>query len=60
MLLTSVDLSCSDEIATVIAMISVPNVLYRPKDKQNLADQKHARFYNLDGDHLTLLTIYEA
>ena len=33
MLLTSVDLSCSDEIITIISMLSVQNVFYRPKDK---------------------------
>lgn len=31
MLLTSVDLKCSDEIITIVAMLSVQNVFYRPK-----------------------------
>lgn len=31
MLLTSVDLACSDEIVTIIAMLSVQNIFYRPK-----------------------------
>ena len=38
MLLTSIDLGCSDEIITIVAMLSVQSVFYRPKDKQNLAD----------------------
>ncbi len=33
MLLTSVDLGCSDEAISIIAMLSVQNVFYRPKDK---------------------------
>ncbi len=33
MLLTSVDLGCSDEIITIVAMLSVQAVFYRPKDK---------------------------
>lgn len=60
MLLTAVDLSCVDEVITIIAMLSVQNVFYRPRDKQALADQKKAKFFQPEGDHLTLLTIYEA
>lgn len=60
MILTSVDLGCSDEIITIVSMISVQNVFYRPREKQNLADQKRAKFNHKDGDHLTLLTVYEA
>jgi ATP-dependent RNA helicase DHX8/PRP22 len=59
MLLTSVDLGCSDEVITIVAMLSVPNVFYRPRDKQALADQKRSRFHQPEGDHLTLLTVYE-
>jgi len=60
MLLTSVDLSCSDEIVTIVGMLSVQNVFYRPRDKQSIADQKRAKFSHPDGDHLTMLTVYEA
>ncbi|KFG50265.1 putative ATP-dependent RNA helicase, partial [Toxoplasma gondii p89] len=31
MLLASVDLKCSDEIITIVSMLSVQNVFYRPK-----------------------------
>lgn len=60
MLLTSVDLGCSEEIVTIIAMLSVQNIFYRPKDKQNIADEKKSHFNHPDGDHLTLLNVYEA
>lgn len=60
MLLTAVDLSCSDEICTIIAMLTVQNVFYRPKDKQGLADEKRAKFNCVEGDHLTFLTVYDA
>ncbi|KAL4445702.1 hypothetical protein ABPG74_006253 [Tetrahymena malaccensis] len=60
MLITSVDLGCSDEIATIIAMLSVQNVFFCPKDKKQQADQRRAKFHHQDGDHLTLLTVYEA
>ena len=60
MLIASVDMGCSDEILTVVAMLSVQNVFYRPKDKQATADQKKAKFFQPEGDHLTLLAVYEA
>mmetsp|Transcript_70916 Transcript_70916/g.208102 ORF Transcript_70916/g.208102 Transcript_70916/m.208102 type:complete len:1156 (+) Transcript_70916:169-3636(+) len=59
MLLTAVDLRCSDEIMTIVAMLSVQNVFYRPKDKQALSDQKKARFHQPEGDHCTLLEVYK-
>ncbi|CAJ1328940.1 unnamed protein product [Effrenium voratum] len=59
MLLTSVDLRCSEEIMTIVAMLSVQNVFYRPKDKQALADQKKSKFHQPEGDHCTLLEVYK-
>ncbi|KAI7725650.1 hypothetical protein M8C21_001675, partial [Ambrosia artemisiifolia] len=60
MLLASVDLGCSDEIVTIIAMITTGNIFYRPREKQAQADQKKAKFSQPEGDHLTLLAVYEA
>ncbi|CAN7032545.1 unnamed protein product [Brassica rapa subsp. trilocularis] len=60
MLLASVDLGCSDEILTMIAMIQTDNVFYRPREKQAQADQKRAKFFQPEGDHFTLLAVYEA
>jgi ATP-dependent RNA helicase DHX8/PRP22 len=58
MLITSVELGCSDEILTIVAMLSVQNVFYRPKDKQAVADQKKAKFHQPEGDQVTLLAVY--
>ncbi|KAI9016044.1 P-loop containing nucleoside triphosphate hydrolase protein [Hyaloraphidium curvatum] len=60
MLITSVEIGCSDEILTIVAMLSVQNVFYRPKDKQAVADQKKAKFHQPEGDHVTLLAVYNA
>ncbi|XP_071709853.1 probable pre-mRNA-splicing factor ATP-dependent RNA helicase DEAH5 [Rutidosis leptorrhynchoides] len=60
MLLASVDLGCSDEILTIIAMITTGNIFYRPREKQAQADQRKAKFFQPEGDHLTLLAVYEA
>ncbi|XWS17964.1 hypothetical protein CRYUN_Cryun32bG0001400 [Craigia yunnanensis] len=60
MLLASVDLGCSDEMLTIIAMIQTGNIFYRPREKQAQADHKRAKFFQPGGDHLTLLAVYEA
>ncbi|EFA09691.1 ATP-dependent RNA helicase DHX8 [Tribolium castaneum] len=60
MLIMSVALQCSDEILTIVSMLSVQNVFYRPKDKQAIADQKKAKFNQPEGDHLTLLAVYNS
>ncbi|XP_019857665.1 PREDICTED: ATP-dependent RNA helicase DHX8-like [Amphimedon queenslandica] len=60
MLIQSVHLGCSEEILTIVSMLSVQNVFYRPKDKQAIADQRKAKFNQPEGDHLTLLSVYNA
>lgn len=60
MLLTSSDLGCSEEMITIIAMLSAQTIFFRPKEKQQLADEKKAHFHSADGDHLTLLNVYDA
>lgn len=59
-LLTSVVLGCTEEVLTIVAMLSVENVFYRPKEKQAQADQRKAKFHQAEGDHLTLLCVYQA
>lgn len=58
MLIVSVELGCSDEILTIIAMLTAQSIFYRPKDKQAQADAKKAKFHAPEGDHLTLLNVY--
>ena len=58
-LLASVELKCSDEVLTVVAMLSVEGIFHRPRDKQAQADQKKARFFQPEGDHITLLAVYK-
>ncbi|EFN74342.1 Putative pre-mRNA-splicing factor ATP-dependent RNA helicase DHX16 [Camponotus floridanus] len=59
MLLASEKYRCSEEIATIAAMLSVNGaIFYRPKDKIIHADAARKNFYVLGGDHLTLLNVY--
>jgi ATP-dependent RNA helicase DHX8/PRP22 len=60
MLIASTDLGCSEEILTIVAMLSVEQIFYRPKEKQAQADAKRAKFFQPEGDHLTLLTVYQS
>ncbi|KAI9821666.1 MAG: DEAH-box ATP-dependent RNA helicase prp22 [Pycnora praestabilis] len=57
-LIASVELGCSDELLSIVAMLPVQTVFYRPKEKQTQADQKKAKFHDPHGDHLTLLNVY--
>ncbi|TVY78508.1 Pre-mRNA-splicing factor ATP-dependent RNA helicase prp22 [Lachnellula suecica] len=57
-MIAAVDLKCSDEIISIISMLSMNTVFYRPKEKQTQADQKKAKFHDPHGDHLTLLNVY--
>ena len=59
MLIMSVSLKCSEEILTVASMLSVDNVFYRPKDKQAQADTAKAKFFQPEGDQITLLMVYD-
>lgn len=59
-LIASVDLGCSEEVLTILAMLSAQNIFYRPREKQAEADQKRAKFFQPEGDHLTLLAVYQA
>lgn len=59
-LLAGVDYGCTEELLSILAMVTLPNVFFRPKDKQTQADQKKAKFHDPHGDHLTLLNVYNS
>ncbi|KAF4617176.1 hypothetical protein D9613_005884 [Agrocybe pediades] len=52
--------SCTDEVLTIISMLSESGSLfYRPKDKKLHADQARQNFVRPGGDHFTLLNVWE-
>ncbi|KAJ3218490.1 hypothetical protein HDU67_005292 [Dinochytrium kinnereticum] len=59
-LITSPKYKCSNEILSIIAMLSVPNCFLRPNDQRKQADEAKANFNHPDGDHLTLLNVFYA
>lgn len=60
MLLYSPQLSCSNEILSIVAMLNTPNPFMRPREAAAAADQAKERFQHVDGDHLTHLNVYHA
>lgn len=58
-LIKSIEYGCADEILSIVAMLSVQTIFYRPKNKQAQADQRKARFHHPMGDHLTLLNVFQ-
>ncbi len=40
---------CSNEILSIAAMLSVPNVFMRPREAAKAADEAKARFAHIDG-----------
>jgi len=59
MLIAAEDLGCSREIATVVSMLSVPSVFFRPKDREEESDIIREKLFVPESDHLTLLNIYQ-
>lgn len=58
MLVSSVDYGCSSEMLTIVSMLSVPSVFYRPKERMEESDAAREKFVVPESDHLTLLNVY--
>ncbi|KAJ2378625.1 hypothetical protein IW150_000686 [Coemansia sp. RSA 2607] len=59
-LLASESYHCSEEMASICAMLSVSAaIFYRPKEKKEQADRAHRNFVRPGGDHILLLTVWE-
>ena len=58
MLIASVDYKCSAEMLTIVSMLSVPSVFYRPKERMEEADAARDKFNVPESDHMTLLNVF--
>ncbi|EDN08092.1 pre-mRNA splicing factor ATP-dependent RNA helicase prp16 [Histoplasma mississippiense (nom. inval.)] len=54
----SEEYDCSEEMLTIVSMLSVPGVFYRPKERQEESDAAREKFFVPESDHLTLLHVY--
>lgn len=59
-LLNAPKYNCVQEILSLVAILSVPNIFLRPKEAQIEADDARAKFIHQDGDHLTMLNAFHA
>ncbi|KAL2002397.1 hypothetical protein VTN02DRAFT_6863 [Thermoascus thermophilus] len=60
MLISSPEFYCSNEILSITALLSVPQIFVRPHSQRKRADEMKNLFAHPDGDHLTLLNVYHA
>lgn len=59
MLLVGAELGCSSEVLTLVSMLSVPSVFFRPPDRAEESDAAREKFFVPESDHLTLLHVYQ-
>lgn len=59
MLLMGEELQCLDETLTIVSMLSVPSVFFRPTDRAEESDAAREKFLVPESDHLTLLNIFK-
>ncbi|KAL4370878.1 hypothetical protein AHAS_Ahas06G0109800 [Arachis hypogaea] len=59
MLLMGEQLGCLKEVLTIVSMLSVPSVFFRPKDRAEESDAARERFFVPESDHLTLYNVYQ-
>lgn len=60
MLISSPEFYCSNEVLSLTALLSVPQIFVRPASARKRADEMKSHFAHPDGDHLTMLNVYHA
>ncbi|XP_019065493.1 probable ATP-dependent RNA helicase DHX35 isoform X2 [Fukomys damarensis] len=60
MLLESGNFGCSQEILSIAAMMQIQNIFVIPSNQKSQAIRMHRKFAVEEGDHLTMLNVYEA
>jgi pre-mRNA-splicing factor ATP-dependent RNA helicase DHX15/PRP43 len=60
MLISSPEFYCSNEMLSLTALLSVPQIFVRPASARKAADEMKSLFAHPDGDHLTMLNVYHA
>ncbi|KAI9639032.1 putative RNA helicase [Dioszegia hungarica] len=58
MLIVATECKCSSEMLTIVSMLSVPSVFYRPMQRADESDAAREKFFVPESDHLTLLHVY--
>ncbi|KAL9975893.1 hypothetical protein ACROYT_G013110 [Oculina patagonica] len=59
-ILASREFNCSEEIITIVSLLSVDSLTYTPQSKRDHAIAVRKKFISSEGDQMTLLNIYRA
>ncbi|XP_061596117.1 ATP-dependent RNA helicase DHX33 [Cololabis saira] len=59
-ILLSPEYSCSEEVLSILSLLSVDTVLYNPPARREEVLAVRKKFMSSEGDHMTLLNIYRA
>jgi pre-mRNA-splicing factor ATP-dependent RNA helicase DHX38/PRP16 len=51
-------LGCAMEMAAIVAMLTVPSIFFRPKERAEESDAAREKFFVPESDHLTLLNVF--
>nr|XP_006641045.2 PREDICTED: putative ATP-dependent RNA helicase DHX33 [Lepisosteus oculatus] len=57
-ILLSADFSCTEEVLTIVSLLSVDSVLYNPPARREEVYSRRRKFISSEGDHMTLLNVY--
>ncbi|XP_038183083.1 ATP-dependent RNA helicase DHX33 isoform X3 [Arvicola amphibius] len=57
-ILLSSKFHCTEEILTIVSLLSVDSVLYNPPARRDEVQSVRKKFISSEGDHITLLNIY--
>ena len=59
MVLTSIDLGCTEQVFIIVSALSIQDPRERPHEKQQAADEKHGRFKDKHSDFVSLLRLWQ-
>eukprot|EP01080_Neovahlkampfia_damariscottae_P004211 gene4211-7548_t len=58
-LLKSSEFKCTEEILTIISMLSVESIFFSPQNKREESDKSKMKFSSIYGDLISLLKVYD-
>ncbi|XP_014768060.1 probable ATP-dependent RNA helicase DHX35 [Octopus bimaculoides] len=60
MLLTAADFECTEEALTIASLMQIENVFVSPSNEKKAAERAKTKFSVHEGDHITMVNVYNA